>query len=145
MTRPTLEFAQLLVHLDGGRLGVEELRPFGQPRGFLGHHAGTGGDHQRVVLEGLAAFGLDLVFVEHELLDRVDVEIDAGFEQAGLVAIELVRRHLAEGDIEQTGLVHVPVRGRQHRDLDLASAYFARQPAREIIGDDGAGSTATHD
>jgi hypothetical protein len=73
------------------------------------------------------------------------VKVDGGFEQAGLIAVELVRRHLAESDIEQPRLVHVPVGGRQHRDLDLAGAYFARQPAREVVGDDGTGSTATHD
>jgi hypothetical protein len=143
--RSFLNFPQALEHLDRRRLGIEGFRPFRQSRNLLGHDARTGGDHEDVVLMHLAAFRDHLVLVELKLFDRVDVEIDALFEQARLVTIKLIRGHLSECDIQQTGLIHVLVRCREQRQPDLAGANLGRQPPRKIVGHNGSACATTDD
>jgi len=93
----------------------------------------------------LAAFGHDPVLVGLKLFDGVHVKSDGFLEQARLVAIKLVRRHLSKCDIQQSGLVHVLVGGRQHGDPDLAGANLGRQPPCQVVGYDGAAHAATDD
>ena len=133
------------MHADGALLRVKSLRTFAQAGHFLRHDACTGGDDENIVFVGLAALGLDLVPVEVELGDRVHVKIDARLEQARLISIELVRRHLPEGDIQQARLIHVPVGSRQHREPDLAGTNLAGKPPREIVGQNGAARATTDD
>ena len=119
-----LEFLQPAHHLQRRLLGIEELGIFRQAFHFLGHHARTGGDHQHVVIVGLAALRYDLVVVELERLDRVHMELDALLEQAGLIAIQRVRRAAADGKVEQAGLIQMPVRRRQHGDAGFSRPQF---------------------
>ena len=80
-----------------------------------------------------------------ELLDGIDMKIDVRLQQAGLVPIQLVGSHLAERDIEQSGLIHVAIGRRKHGDSHLARTSLGAQTTRQIVGDDGAGSAATND
>ena len=73
------------------------------------------------------------------------MKLDAGFEQACLIAVQLIRHHLPESDIQQTGLVHMLVRRRQHRDPRLAGPDLAGQPSREIVAQNGPTRATTDD
>ena len=95
-TLPPSNSCRRLASFSAPFFGVEELRILRQARitssGTMREPVAI---DQQVVIVGLAALGLDLVVVELEFLDRIDVEVDARLEQAGLVAIQRVRRDAA--------------------------------------------------
>src|ERR1035437_7283049 len=144
-TRPAAEAWTRRKTLSRSLRGVDRLRVLGQAGDELGHRPRPGGDHQNVVVESLAALGLDAVLVEQKLLGWVNDQDDTGLQQRRLVLVQLVGRHTTKGKVQQAGLVHVFVRCRQHRDLDLAGLEVGRKPSRKIVGEDRSTHTAADD
>lgn len=140
-----LERAQLFEERERARLGVAIDGVLGEAGNELRHRARSRRDDDQVVFVRLAALGDDVIGLEIERFDRVDVERNAGLEQARLFAIQLIGSHAPHRDIEEPRLVHVPVRGRQHRDRDFAGFQFVVDSAGKIVGENGACHSAADD
>ena len=133
-----LERAELFEELQRVGLGVAIDGILREARDQLRHRARSGGDDDHVVFVRLAALGDDVIGFEIERFDGIDVKRDIGLQQARLFAIEFVRGHAPERDIKKPGLVHVPVRGGEHRDRRFAGFHLAMDSACEIVGENGA-------
>ena len=110
--------------------GEDPLVPAGTGHAFgllrLQTHAG--GDDEHVVLENGSVVEQDFVALGPDFRDLVLVEHDAASQLAPTRPHDLVDISEAEGDEEQTRLVHVPVVTVDDVDLRLFRVEAARKP-----------------
>ena len=116
----TFKIIQCLAHLAGTIKIVEPVRTFFHTGNVLRHEAGAGRNHQIIITKGLARFRGYLFGFHVYIGCRVNKKSHPLVDYLALVSEQFGFTDTAEGDVEQTGLIHMFVRITQHGNTDRA-------------------------